>query len=671
MRCGARRRQGLAVRNRATHVLTPRYGTRLVDDRGGTPVGQGDTDDVGYVAPSPYGLSIFQPVGAATLRGFEVADNAIMDGADVTVRLVFKYTGELHGSNRCVIAKSLATGNNKEWRLDLRTTSDLFLYLSDDGATTQSVGSQYGALGVLTVDTWYAVQFVYDESAGQVIWTTHTVANALAGDWSQGTDSETDGFSAITIHNGTGDLTIGGYDNAGSLTSASDVAVRYAQVVFDGGTVTIDPERDADGPLDTSWTDSDSGLTVASQAISSQSDWPRVITGKALDLPGDSGDYASAPDENDFDVTGDIDLRWYGYLDEWDSGNFEAFISKSSGASQRSYQFDRDSDGALRFVWTENGSTFQTATSSVDPDTIFSDGEAGWVRVTVDVDNGASDAEIKFYTSTDGITWSQLGSTQLVGATTSIHAGTAVLAVGANSAGTTDRIAGQTFEAQVYDGIDGALVADFRPSHDYVSGSTFVSSRTGETWTINGNASIVASTVPFQGKRVYFNGSAFALTQWLATFAATTGECTVIAPIVPETTDASDIIFNTWSQDGDGLNGRQINTNPQYDVFVGGDGTDVSTADQNFTVRKPDMLAAVVNASSVQVYTISNGMSAAASTSGVGTVTHAPLVIGANAYNDGAIARLTLHEDFLILEEALDAAELDALVEGVYGLAAA
>ena len=48
---------------------------------------------------------------------------------------------------------------------------------------------------------------------------------------------------------------------------------------------------------------------------------------------------------------------------------------------------------------------------------------------------------------------------------------------------------GRVYSTQVYNGIDGTLVVDF-DAGDYESGSTWDSSETGETWTINGNASI-------------------------------------------------------------------------------------------------------------------------------------------------------------------------------------
>ena len=112
------------------------------------------------------------------------------------------------------------------------------------------------------------------------------------------------------------------------------------------------------------------------------------------------------------------------------------------------------------------------------------------MRGTLDVDDGAGNRVYKFYTSTTGRTWTQLGATVTTAGTTSIFDGTRIVTIGADSAGTGSLAAGKCYAAQVRASIDGAAVANFDPRR-YTGGTTFTAP-TGEVWTLNGAASILA-----------------------------------------------------------------------------------------------------------------------------------------------------------------------------------
>jgi hypothetical protein len=119
----------------------------------------------------------------------------------------------------------------------------------------------------------------------------------------------------------------------------------------------------------------------------------------------------------------------------------------------------------------------------------------------MDVDNGSSNAAIVFYTSDDGSTWTQLGTTQLNGATTSIFASTAVLELGGRTVGTTHLLAGKIFEAQVMTGIAGTSVAHPVPTNSTLADAT------PRTWTINGTAFL--SNHSYYGLQAYLQVTAF------------------------------------------------------------------------------------------------------------------------------------------------------------------
>ncbi len=217
-----------------------------------------------------------------------------------------------------------------------------------------------------------------------------------------------------------------------------------------------------------------------------------------LDLPGTATHYASTPDHASLDITGDIDLRVRVALDDWTPAATEGLLAKATAAgNNRAYKFVVDTAGLLVLQWSTDGSLpLVTEVSTVA--TGIADGAAKHVRATLDVDNDASGYDVNFYTSDNGAVWTQLGTTVVGGATTSIAATTAILEVGTGgNVGGLQNASGTFYEAQVLDGIDGTLVADFDAA-DFNAGDTDTDTAvdaTGKTWTINGADSIIGPIV--------------------------------------------------------------------------------------------------------------------------------------------------------------------------------
>jgi hypothetical protein len=108
---------------------------------------------------------------------------------------------------------------------------------------------------------------------------------------------------------------------------------------------------------------------------------------------------------------------------------------------------------------------------------------SGWVRFTY-LSNGVN-ADVKFYTSSDGTTWTQLGTTQTI-ISTGLSFGTCALGVGGNEAGGYNAILGYVYRVLISSTIDGAAQRDFNPNQYNASTSqTQWTSTTGEVWTIN------------------------------------------------------------------------------------------------------------------------------------------------------------------------------------------
>ncbi len=178
---------------------------------------------------------------------------------------------------------------------------------------------------------------------------------------------------------------------------------------------------------------------------------------------------------------GDLDLRVKLAAADWTPSAISTILAKFQNAGARTFRFQLNTTGALWFDWTTDGSTIQTTASSVTA-VGFTDGATGWVRVTLDVDNGSTQHEIKFYKSTDGVTWTQVGSTVTRSGTTSVfQSGTnAAWEIGGRG-GSGELLAGRFYEVQIRSGIGDSfpLIAAPLATAWYDSGSTTPSTRGG------------------------------------------------------------------------------------------------------------------------------------------------------------------------------------------------
>jgi hypothetical protein len=211
----------------------------------------------------------------------------------------------------------------------------------------------------------------------------------------------------------------------------------------------------------------------------------RVLTPASVayvELPGVAGNYLSVPDEAALDITGDIDLRVNVALADWTPATIATLLSKYGSAGSISYALQISTDGTLRMSWSADGTALLEGVSTVA--TGIADGSARWVRATLDVDNGASGRDIRFFTSTDGTTWTQLGTTVTQAGVTSIFSGSAQVRVGGR--GDDLRwVTGDVYRAQILNGIGGTDVLDVDTSVLTDMAATSFTATTGQTVTIN------------------------------------------------------------------------------------------------------------------------------------------------------------------------------------------
>jgi hypothetical protein len=171
------------------------------------------------------------------------------------------------------------------------------------------------------------------------------------------------------------------------------------------------------------------------------------LSGSGLVLDGTASNYALSGDSAALSITGDIDIKVKMAMTDWTPTAIQAPIGKWSTTINRSYYLFVNTDGTIGFSHSTTGAaiTILTATSTVAP--TVSDGDTLWVRATMDVDDGASQRVNKFYTSTDGTSWTQLGTTITTAGATSIFDGAQGVTVGVS---TTQETTATLFEGTIY-----------------------------------------------------------------------------------------------------------------------------------------------------------------------------------------------------------------------------
>jgi hypothetical protein len=214
---------------------------------------------------------------------------------------------------------------------------------------------------------------------------------------------------------------------------------------------------------------------------------------QTLRLPG-SGT-VSTPSSGALAITGDIDIRTKVSLDNWTPSGFEYLVANGLSPSAWAYTFYVNPGGALAFAWSSDG-TIPNLHFSYSPVPSFTNGSSHWLRVT----RSASSGVVTFYTSSDGASWSQLGS-PVPGPAGSMYAGTQPLSLGSYGPGASSFLTGDFYSAEVRSGINGTVVAS--PDFTAASGSSF-SDAEGNPWSIGGGASLQGGPALASGTTYYY-----------------------------------------------------------------------------------------------------------------------------------------------------------------------
>lgn len=260
-------------------------------------------------------------------------------------------------------------------------------------------------------------------------------------------------------------------------------------IISSDSAYSVVPIRWQDVDPTTIWTDIDPSATRSTKTNLTQNpSFEPVNYGQLgyIYLPGIATYFLSSPDEAALDITGDIDIRCKVALDDWTPTSNNNLIAKND-TNNYSYVFGvlgGASTGKLYVGWTTGGITELTAVSTIA--NTITDGQSKWIRVTLDVNNGAGGRTAKFYTSDDGTNWTQLGSDVITAGTTSIFSGTGTLRIGSFSALGTTVTKGKIYAASIRNGIDGTEVFQFDIGGNWKSTDIdSFTAQTGQTVTLN------------------------------------------------------------------------------------------------------------------------------------------------------------------------------------------
>lgn len=225
---------------------------------------------------------------------------------------------------------------------------------------------------------------------------------------------------------------------------------------------------------------------------------------------------ATSPDAAVLDITSDISIKAKLHPKIWKpgSGAVRTVIAKWQASGQFAYRLQISTTGFLQLNWSTTGSNSVLASSTVAVP--FTDEEA-YIGASLDVNNGASGYDVKFYTSTDGIAWTQLGTTVTVGGVTSIFSGTSKIEIGSSLDGTANFVDSKVERTQIYSGLydftnntGGTLVFDANFEAQAFGATSFTeSSANAATVTVNASAgtSAAINTLAGSGRELAIGNS--------------------------------------------------------------------------------------------------------------------------------------------------------------------
>lgn len=223
--------------------------------------------------------------------------------------------------------------------------------------------------------------------------------------------------------------------------------------------------------------------------------------------PGSSGNNVEAPHKSSLNFASSSSVLVIGYiaLNDWTPSTQATFFSVYDAATDGMVRCSITTTGTAQMTVAVGATGFNGSSSlSWISQAGIADGDGLWVWYMWQSSDGTTDfkwSKDPPETAVGSVVWTALQSNRASSTSGILDTSTAPIRIGGSAAsGATFPLAGKLYRVQMYSGTSGGatlastLLVDCDPSQYSGSGSTFVSG--GDTWTINGTASVVGAGAP-------------------------------------------------------------------------------------------------------------------------------------------------------------------------------
>jgi len=161
-------------------------------------------------------------------------------------------------------------------------------------------------------------------------------------------------------------------------------------------------------------------------------------------------------------LSGAIDIRIKMRMSDWTPASQNTIAGKSGASPNRGWYVFMTTSGQLSFAYSVDG--INVLSMSVATATGFADGSDGWCRWVWTPDDGAGNKTLATYKSTDGVTWTQLGSTTTsAGAVTLYNNASTPYTCGQTYGASLPPQVTRIYAIEIRDGVDGPIMAPVLP----------------------------------------------------------------------------------------------------------------------------------------------------------------------------------------------------------------
>lgn len=214
-------------------------------------------------------------------------------------------------------------------------------------------------------------------------------------------------------------------------------------------------------------------------------DSPRYRSGLTVNSSG----VATTPNVSTFNLTTGFSVAVKFRAPSFATGSAQVLIGKyNPTGNQRSWVLRLNSTGFPEIASTTAGVTDVVTTSSaVLPTTL--QGRDIWLRASYNPNNG-SNRVASFQYSTDGTTWTTIGTATVTSTTTTIFTSTAPVSVGNAADGTIPLAGGWVYQANIYSDTAWTTLISSPNFTTQASGATSLTDAQGFVWTVTAPATM-------------------------------------------------------------------------------------------------------------------------------------------------------------------------------------